>query len=430
MVRRSKRFVVAVGAVALMAAACGSSSKKAASTGAAGATASTVSSAANTASDKGVTPTSITIGLITSTTGAASSTFADTAEGVQARFALENSKGGVNGRKLNLVEVDDASSPTQDLTAAQDVVESKGAFGVLGYSAFLFGGFRYLQENGVPVTGSGFDGPEWSTQPNTNMFSFSVNQNPKFPAYTTDADFFKSIGVSCAGGVAYGASPSSTNSIKQMQLAVKNAGLKACYTNLSFPFGGVDFGATSLAMKQAGVDVAVCSCVEASDLAMAIGLKNVGSAAKVVDYTGYSQSTIDDPASAAAAQNAYFKTSYVPFELHQPGGDAMIAALKQFDTKYKGGDPDFGLAGGWTSADLMIKGLQVAGQNPTRQSFIANLSKVTDYDAGGLLAQKWTFANFGQPPDTVCDYYPQLQGTKFVPSKNFCGTPIAGSASS
>ena len=60
----------------------------------------------------------------------------------------------------------------------------------------------------------------------------------------------------------------------------------------------------------------------------------------------------------------------VPFELHQPATNSILAALKQYDTSYPGGDPDYGLLGSYLSTELMIKGLQVAGQNPTRASFI------------------------------------------------------------
>ncbi len=105
---------------------------------------------------------------------------------------------------------------------------------------------------------------------------------------------------------------------------------------------------------------------------MATGANQAGLKAKDLFFTGYSQSTLTDPTAAAAAQNQYFTTVTVPFELHQPATDAILANLKKYDTSYSGGDPDYGLLGGYLSAELMIKGLQVAGQNPTRASFIPN----------------------------------------------------------
>ncbi len=214
-----------------------------------------------------------------------------------------------------------------------------------------------------------FDGPEWGEQPNTNMFSYEP-ADPHYPASMLDGNFVKSIGVTNMAAFAYGASPSSTASMKQLQKSVVATGLKAGYTNLSVPFGGADFTADVLAMKSAGVNGYECSCVESSDLALAVAVKQAGLNAKGIFGTGYSQSTLTDAGAVAAAQNQYFATVTVPFELHQPATNSILAALKQYDTSYPGGDPDYGLLGSYLSTELMIKGLQVAGQNPTRASFI------------------------------------------------------------
>ena len=151
-------------------------------------------------------------------------------------------------------------------------------------------------------------------QPYTNMFTY-VPLDSKYPATTIDGTFLKSIGVTSMAGFAYGISPSSTASIKQMQKSVVNAGLKAGYTNLSVPFGGADFTSNVLQMKSAGVNGYACSCVESSDLALATATKQGGLTAKGLFFTGYSQSTLTDPTAAAAAQNQYFTTVTVPFEL-------------------------------------------------------------------------------------------------------------------
>jgi branched-chain amino acid transport system substrate-binding protein len=438
---RFRRHYVAamLGIAGLVVAGCGSSSHSSTATTTAGNTATTAATggstpatnASNTASAPGVTATTITIGLETSLTGNASSTFADTPDGVNAAVAAQNAAGGVNGRKLVVVTADDQSAVAGDLTGAQDLVQNKKVFAVIGYSPYQFGSTTYLQKAGVPVVGAAFDGPEWGLQPFTNMFSY-VPLDAKYPATTIDGTFLKSIGVTSMAGFAYGISPSSTASIKQMQKSVVNAGLKAGYTNLSVPFGGSDFTSDVLQMKSAGVNGFACSCVESSDLAIATAAKQAGLSAKGLFFTGYSQSTLSDPTAAAAAQNQYFTTVTVPFELHQPGTDAILANLKKYDPKYTGGDPDYGLIGGYLSTQLMIKGLQVAGQNPTRASFMSGLHGVSSYDDGGVLPSPVDFSpsQFGLYPQSSCAYFVQLQGTSFVPLPKVCGTLIPNSDSS
>ena len=116
-----------------------------------------------------MTPTSVKIGFITDLTGVGASTYSDAQKGAQARIDALNATGGIGGRTVDLVVADAGSSPTGFLTAAQDLV-SKGVFAIIPDSSFTFGGYRYLQQHGIPVVGNAQDGPEWGQQPNTNMF--------------------------------------------------------------------------------------------------------------------------------------------------------------------------------------------------------------------------------------------------------------------
>jgi branched-chain amino acid transport system substrate-binding protein len=152
---------------------------------------------------------------------------------------------------------------------------------------------------------------------------------------------------------------------------------------------------------------------------------------KQLYYTGYDQTTIEQPSARQAAQGDYFVASTVPLTKQYPGAATFLNALKKYDPSYKGGIPDFGLIGGWLSTDLMIKGLEVAGKNPTRSAFISNLQKVTSYNAEGLLPGPVGFDDFGHLPAHPCAYYMQLAGSSFrvaTPGrKPLCGTVIPNS---
>ena len=80
----------------------------------------------------------IVFGYISDLTGVASPNFADGPGGAQARIDLQNAKGGIDGRPLKLVVEDDQSSPATNVTAAQDLVENKGALLVIDNSVFTF----------------------------------------------------------------------------------------------------------------------------------------------------------------------------------------------------------------------------------------------------------------------------------------------------
>jgi hypothetical protein len=185
-------------------------------------------------------------------------------------------------------------------------------------------------------------------------------------------------------------------------------------------------------MKQAGVDAAACSCVQASNLALIVGAKQAGVNLKAeVSFSGADSGGLANATSAAAAQGAYFPTTIVPLDLHNAASDNFVATLKKYVPTYTGGYPSYGVTGSYLAADLMIRGLKEAGQNPTREAFNGNLAKVADYDADGLLPNKVSYGHFGSLEGHPCSYYVQFKGSDFTTVNNgqpFCGTVIPDSA--
>jgi hypothetical protein len=182
-----------------------------------------------------------------------------------------------------------------------------------------------------------------------------------------------------------------------------------------------------LAMKAAGVNGAACSCVQSTNLALFTALTQAGlTNVKALSFSSADNSVFSNATAAAAAQGAYYPTQFPPLDLNNPATNTMIANLKAYDPSYKGGYPSFGATGAYLAAELMIKGLQVAGQNPTRKSFITNLTQVTNWDANGLLASPVSFNHFGTSETTRCAYYVQVKGSAFVTINN--GKPVCGTS--
>ncbi len=425
------RWLGAATLAVLVVSGCGSSSKGTSSptTSGTGSTAPTSGSTSNKASAPGISPTTLTLGFVYDATGIASSTFADSAVGAEARIAMQNAQGGVDGRTIKIVSADTTSTPSGAQVAAQTVVTEKSAFAVDEVSALFFGAYKALQEQGIPVTGSSLDGPEWYMQPNTNMFNIEGTGSPTYPSYTFYGEFYKSIGVHKISLVASN-TPSSTRGIAQSKASILNAGLRTCADTV-VPLGGVDFTATALNIKAAGCDAAECSCVLSSSLALASALQNLGLNLPVVFDAGPAQQVIDSPSASKEATGAYF-----PAQAYYSGSayDTFTSALKQYDPSYTGGVPDLGLIDGWLTADLFIKGLQVAGQNPTRASYIAALRQVTNWNAEGLKTVPASFTNFGQTPPTGCFLYVKYDNGKYdnypADGKPICGTLIPNSSAS
>jgi hypothetical protein len=76
----------------------------------------------------------------------------------------------------------------------------------------------------------------------------------------------------------------------------------------------------------------------------------------------------------------------------------------------------------------MIKGLELAGKNPTDAKFIADLRKVSNYNMGGLESPvNLTLSQFGKAPKKQCEYLVQFKGKSFVHPQYLCGKVLPNS---
>jgi branched-chain amino acid transport system substrate-binding protein len=372
----------------------------------------------------------ITIAYITSITGEGASEDGTSPGAFKARIDLQNAEGGVNGHKLVPLIIDDQTSPTEIATAVQEA-DSK-ALAIVSQSPLFFLAAKYPHQAGVPVTGSYSDGPEWGEQPYTNMFAADVGSlNPKYPVTTLAGNFLKAHGATVLGTYGYGISPSSSRAAIQTGDSFLHAGGKVGVLNTTVPFGGVDFTADALAAKQAHVNALSPEMDNNSNFALAEALSQAGIKMKAAVFaTGYQPSVINSPV-WSSLQGDYFYSLFRPWSLPNSATKQMQAAMEKYDGYSKTDFPSFSEYEAWLGADLMIKGLQGAGSNPTRPEVIKSLRGIKSYNANGLLPQSWDYAtDFGHDDAKSCSWFMQAENTGFKPvsATPTCGADIPGTS--
>lgn len=371
----------------------------------------------------------ITLAMISSLTGPGSAEFSQAAAGFNARLAMQNAEGGVNGHKLVGMVLDDQTSPTAITTAVQDAL-SKGAFGIVSASPLFFLAAKYPQQQGVPVTGGFFDGPEWGTQPYTNMFASDAGSvDPKYPVNTGFGTFIRQHGGKVLCSYGYGISPSSTRSAIGTADSMKRAGGKVGELDTSIQFGSVAMGTPALVAKQKGCDTFYAGLDDNSNFALAAALKQAGVKPKVMVFpTGFESQLVHSP-SWDAVQGGYFVSEFRPFQLPDAGTRQMQAALEKYEHFSSTEFPNYSQYESWMGADLMIKGLQLAGKNPTQAGVIHALRGIKSYNGNGLLPQPINYSTiFGHDLPQACEWYMIAKPNGFVPasSSTFCGKDIPG----
>ena len=240
----------------------------------------------------------------------------------------------MHGHKLVPLVLDDQTNPSSIATVVQEA-DSK-AFGIVSQSPLFFLAAKYPNQAGVPVTGSYDDGPEWGTQPNTNMFASDEGSvDPKYPVNTQIGDFLKAHGGTVLGSYGYGISPSSSRAAIATADSFQHAGGKTGVLNTTVPFGSVDFTSIALVAKQKGINAMVPAMDANSNYALAQALHQAGVKLKATLYaTGYEPDVINSP-SWSTLQGAYFLSPFRPWSLPNAGHpadagrDGEVRALHQ-----------------------------------------------------------------------------------------------------
>ena len=273
--------------------------------------------------------TPISIAMVSSLTGEGASEFSQAPVGFDARIALQNAEGGVDGHKITGIVLDDQTSPSGVGTAVQNAL-SKGVVGIVSTSPLFFLAAKYPNQAGIPVTGGFFDGPEWGQQPYTNMFAADVGSvDPTYPVNTSIGAFMKAHGGTVVCSYGYSISPSSTRSAVGTAKSFQHAGGKVGVLDTSLPFGGVEFTTQALQAKQAGCNAIYAGLDDNSNVALATALRSAGVKPKVVVFpTGYEPSIIGSPA-WSAVQGGYFDTTFRPFSLPDAGHRADAVGTRE-----------------------------------------------------------------------------------------------------
>ena len=364
----------------------------------------------------GITPTTITLGWLGSKTGPAATTYIGSSEAAQLRVDQENAKGGVNGRKITLKIYDDATNPSSQITAAQKAI-GDNVFGLTAHTSTV-AMYPTLKEAGIPVTG--FNNPSFGTDRNAfGVTGASIASTPAI-ASTGLLEKMKSMGATKLAIINHASAGASAGANGQAALIPFVPGMSLALRIADSPQGAHDATSEALRIKNSGADGVAYTGFVDGGISLAQALKQQGVSLKSLTISGLS-----DPAVLRTAGGALDGALGTTFGALPIG--VNVRSVKTFASAMKaaGLNPYAPAAPlGYVGADLLIKGLKLAGKCPTRQSFIDTLRKVTNYDGAGMIPQKVSFLPGIMPNGNpaTCGWYSNAKGTDLIPeAKSSCG---------
>ena len=371
-------------------------------------------STASCAPVDGVTSSSIKFAIIQSLTGANAANFKGFNEAVKLRLDQENAKGGIFGRKLTSVVLDDASNGTTQVTAANKAVQDEKAFAVIQETTAdtMMG---YLNTNNVPVIGIN-NGAAGLSQIN----SFGAG-GPGSIAYvqTSAPARLKAAGASKVATITFPV-PAAINTANSFAATLAGTGITEVLRIADAPFGAYDATSTALKIKNSGADAAYLILLVDGGVSVMTALKQQGITLKVPYMAGLS-----DPAVIKAAGSSlngvlgatYGTTPATPVTMAaRPGVRTYVKGMTAAGLNAYGASPPLG----YVSADTFIKGLKLTGKCPTRQGLITALRSGKSFDGGGMLPvpvnyKATSLFPYGEPGK--CTWYITAQDGQVVADK-------------
>jgi branched-chain amino acid transport system substrate-binding protein len=332
----------------------------------------------------GVTPTSITVGQVDTLSGPVPGLFLGAKLGTQAYLAYVNSQGGVNGRKLRLLADDDQFSSSMYASETQSLSHQALA---------LVGGFSLFDQAGVAtVNAQKIPDVSLSLSSAMNLDQYNYSPQPLIPgsALLGPLRYLRAHDRSATEHVgtldtSVATAEAQSNAVTD---AMKSIGYRITYQRVANPVES-DFTSDVLKMKAAGVQMVMIvglAVTQVADLARQMHLE--GFRPKIFATNGVAYDASFIPSAGAASADGML--TYIGTSMYLGQDAATVPAVATFDKWFHRVSPhgtlDVYAYYGWTSAQLFVQALRATGRDPTRASLLAQLDRITNFDASGMQA--------------------------------------------
>jgi ABC-type branched-subunit amino acid transport system substrate-binding protein len=354
----------------------------------------------NTASDTGVTATTITLGQIVSRSNPFDpKAFVGPLYGAAAFVNDLNARGGINGRTVRLVTCDDHGDGTRNTSCAHSLIDSSHVFALVSQSIFTYGGASYVQAKGVPDVGSqpidtAYDrwSHLWDIYGEAYPRNGTVGYHGKLIGGTEVYQYFKKrFGGALKAGVVYYNVADSERFGKSIATGLRAEGYQVVEKSINFALP--DFDSAVLDMKSQGVkyvydsldtggNVSLCRAMDADGLSAQV-------TAKVTTTQGWVDSIREDYADAPSCRSKLWATGN---DLNYD--DTSFPQVKRFRDAMSrlhldGRDQlsEWALEG-WAGAQWLTDAMRSCGADLTRRCVEAYMGSGKPYTAGGLLTAR------------------------------------------
>jgi ABC-type branched-subunit amino acid transport system substrate-binding protein len=363
---------------------------------------------AEQASTVGVTSKSVTVGNVATITGPVPGLFEGAPNGVRAYFDYVNSQGGVDGRKLLVDSKDDGFSAQQNASETQSAVASDFA---------MVGDFSLFDTYGCPALAANPAVADVSVtlDPATNALPNDFSAQPLSQGIALGALQYlkKKYPHDLKVGTIVSTTATAVAQWQGEEAGFEHEGYTIAYQQKISPLTP-DYTTEVIKMRDAGVNFVYVTDLDwqaGAILTKDMAEQNWHPAVVMSGGPIYADQFIAKAGGAADTNGFWLGQGQALYlgqdEAHVPADKLFLKWIKKAAPTWT---PDLFTLYGWASAQMFVQALKAAGPHPTRGALLAQLDKITNFNASGLLAP----VNPAKKTPASCYLMARIENGKYV----------------
>jgi len=359
---------------------------------------------------RGIASDSVKVGIITDTTGVVADYGRHLLMGVSDYLKYINEKGGIHGRKINLIHEDDQYKIPLAIASFEKLVTKDEVLAILhcGGTPQTMALLPKIEKEKVPVIPPGMLVPMY-TPYKRYVFSYGStysNQIEVLIDYVINDLKVKAPKTA----IVYWPVEWAKEGLRASKDRLKAYGVDPV-GEIELPMGAVDASSQVLSMKRAGAEYVII-------FTLAPGIINFIKTAEKFDYfPTYLTFTwcADDSilkAVGKAAKIYYAGSMFGVWNDDSPGGKELREIAQKYGSSPK--LPTLYIQG-YTTAAILVEGLRRAVKNVTVEKFVDALETLKDFDCGGMLSPMTYTPTIHKPSDYSKIVMADTEKLVFVP---------------
>lgn len=325
--------------------------------------------------ERGITPTEVVIGTSQPLTGGAAFWGIPVTGGMDAWIRFINDRGGIHGRKLRLVALDDSYLPPRAVANVRDLVERVGVFAMVGLlgSANSFAVRDYLVEQQVIWINPLASASIWAGfRQKRTLFVTYVNYVDEGRLLTDYAA--KNLGVKTVS-VFYQNDQFGQQGLLGAKRGAAGAQVKVTAA-IPYELTDRDFSSHALKLRESKADAVLIYAAPTAGALVVREMAKLGYRPKLL-----STSALADPAMFALAGELWdgvILAFYLPLLGTDRKVDEVLTTITRINPALA--RQPFNAVAGVSFLEPFLEGLRRAGPNLTRESFIAAMETIKNWD--------------------------------------------------